>query len=127
MNNFSSPTLAELIKAVSIKVRIETLTSELNALLSSSSAAVKPIAKPAKKGGMSAAGKAKIAAAQKLRWAKVKKSQPVKPTIASKVIAKLNTKPVAKKRTMSAAAKAKIAAAAKARWAKAKASGKTTL
>ena len=49
---------------------------------------------------MSAAGRARIAAAQKARWAKVKGT---------------------KKRTMSAAARKKIAAAQKARWAKVKA------
>ena len=62
---------------------------------------------------MSAAARAKIAAAQKARWAKVKKSV---------------AKPVAKKKSgISAAGRAKIAAAAKARWAKAKADGKKSL
>jgi hypothetical protein len=60
---------------------------------------------------MSRAGRAKIAAAQKARWAKVKAVKPAK----------------AKKRKMSAAAKAKISAAAKARWAKVKAAGKKSL
>jgi hypothetical protein len=46
--------------------------------------------KPAKKGGMSAAGKAKIAAAQKLRWAKVKaaKAKPATQNSHKAVIAK---------------------------------------
>ena len=62
---------------------------------------------------MSAAGRARIIAAQKARWAKVKAGKPA---------------PKAKgKRKMSAAARAKIAAAARARWAKAKASGKKAL
>jgi hypothetical protein len=61
---------------------------------------------------MSAAGRARIIAAQKARWAKVKSGK----------------RPAAKrKRTMSAAARAKIAAAARARWARAKASGKKSL
>jgi hypothetical protein len=59
---------------------------------------------------MSAAGKARVAAAQKARWAKIKTAKPV-------VTA---AKPAKKKFTMSAAAKAKISAAAKARWAKIK-------
>jgi hypothetical protein len=70
---------------------------------------------PFKKGKnkMSAAGRARIAAAQKARWAKVKGK---------------GGKPVKKgKRTMSAAAKAKISASAKLRWKKAKAAGKNRL
>ena len=64
---------------------------------------------------MSAAGRARIVAAQKARWAKVKgkKSPP-------KTVKKA-------KRKMSAAARAKISAVAKKRWAKAKAEGKKRL
>jgi hypothetical protein len=59
---------------------------------------------------ISAAGKARIAAAQRARWAKVKgKSGKVKVAAAPK------------KRTMPAAARKKIAAAQRARWAKVKA------
>jgi hypothetical protein len=61
---------------------------------------------------MSAAGIEKIRAAQKARWAKIKRT---KPAVA----------PIKKaKRTMSAVAKAKISAAAQARWAKIKAAKK---
>jgi hypothetical protein len=61
---------------------------------------------------MSAAGRARIAAAQKLRWAKLRKGGPK----------------VAKRRNkMSAAGRARIAAAARARWAAAKAAGRSTL
>lgn len=64
---------------------------------------------------MSAAGRAKIAAAQKARWAKVKGK-------------KLSVKPAKKaRRKMSAAARKKISQSAKARWAKAKAAGKKKL
>jgi len=59
---------------------------------------------------MSAAGRARIAAAQKARWAKVKSGRPA---------ARARTVP--KKRTMSAAGRKKIAAAQKARWAKVRA------
>jgi len=55
---------------------------------------------------ISAAGRARIAAAQRARWAKQK-----------------GTSGAPKKRKMSAAARAKIAAAQRARWAKAKAKG----
>jgi hypothetical protein len=58
---------------------------------------------------ISAAGRARIAEAQRLRWAKVKGSGPTKNDAAPK------------KRTMSAAARKRIAAAQRARWAKVKA------
>lgn len=64
----------------------------------------------------SEATKAKMRAAQKARWLKVKGKAPQ----ASVAVPE-------KKRKMSAAGRAAIAAAAKARWAKAKAAGKTTL
>jgi hypothetical protein len=64
----------------------------------------KPGAVVAKKRGMSALARARIGAAQKKRWAKLK--------------GKKAGKPVAKKRKMSAAGRAAIAAAQKARWAK---------
>jgi hypothetical protein len=59
---------------------------------------------------MSASARARIAAAQKARWAKVKGNGGSGP-----------------RRRMSSAARAKIAAAAKARWAKAKAAGRKSL
>jgi hypothetical protein len=68
---------------------------------------------------MSAAAKAKISAAAKARWAKIKGAKPV-------VKAVVAAKPV-KKFTMSAEAKAKLSALAKARWAKIKATGKKKL
>jgi hypothetical protein len=68
----------------------------------------------ARSGGISAAGKAGIAAAQRARWAKMR---------AKSGKAKVVTLP--KRRTMSAAARRKIAAAQRARWAKVKATKKT--
>jgi hypothetical protein len=65
-------------------------------------------------GGISAAGRARIAAAQRARWAKVKAKGNK-----GKVVA------MPKKRTMSAAARRKIAAAQRARWAKVRAAKKT--
>jgi hypothetical protein len=61
---------------------------------------------------MSASARARIAAAQKARWAKVKGN---------------GSSGSGSRRKMSAAARAKIAAAAKARWAKAKAAGRKSL
>ena len=69
--------------------------------------------KTATRGGMSAAGRARIAAAQRARWAKIKGKGD-----------KTNIVAMPKKRTMSAAARKKIAAAQRARWAKVKASKK---
>ena len=63
---------------------------------------------------MSAAGRARIAAAQKARWARVRRSGGQKQNVVS----------MPKKKTMSAAARRKIAAAQKARWAKLKAAQK---
>lgn len=62
-----------------------------------------------KKGGMSAAGRAAIIAAQKARWAKFHASKGKAPAIA---------KPAKKKMNFSAAGLAKIKAAQKLRWAK---------
>jgi hypothetical protein len=102
----------QLRRAANIKDKIQTLENELGKILGSSIKSVAAAA-PKKRRKMSAAGRAKIAAGQKARWAKakgqkMKQSQP-------------------KKRKMSAAARAKISAAAKARWAKVKAAGKNTL
>jgi hypothetical protein len=67
----------------------------------------------APRGKISAAGRARITAAQKARWAKVKG----KGTSGKGVT-------IRKKRTMSASARRKIAAAQRARWAKVKAAKK---
>jgi hypothetical protein len=67
-----------------------------------------------RRGRMSAAGRARIAAAQRARWAKVKARGENK-----KVVTMPN------KRTMSASARKRIAAAQRARWAKVKAAKKS--
>jgi hypothetical protein len=97
----------QLRKAANLKEKIVALEKELNQLFGSTA---KPVAAkvPKKRRKMSAAGKARIVAALKARWAKFKAAKSgVKPA-----------KPAKKKFRMSAAAKAKISAAAKARWAK---------
>ena len=98
----------QLRQAANIKEKIADLESDLSRLLGSIAQPV--VAKASKKiRKMSAAGRARIVAAVKARWAKVKG----------------NAKPVKKARKeMSAAAKAKISAATKARWAKVKAAKK---
>jgi hypothetical protein len=114
-------TPAQLRQAADLQEKIVQLQSELAAILGNEVEAV-PVAKPAKKVGMSAAGRARIAAAQKARWAKVNAAKGK--TIAEKVIQAVKTvivKPAKKKFTMSTAGRAKIAAVQKARWAKIKA------
>lgn len=107
----SSLTSTQLRRAADLKERIEDLDQELVSILGTSSQS--PIKA---KGKMSAAGRARISAAQTARWAKVK-TKPVSKSVKAPM----------KKRKMSAAAKAKISAAAKARWAKVRAAGKKSL
>ena len=111
MINLLSLTPKQLRRAADLKEKIEALNTELASILGSPASVS---AKPTKKRGMSAAGRAAVAAAQKARWAKIKATKPA-------------AKAPAKKRKMSAAGRAKISAAAKARWAKARAAGKKTL
>ena len=113
MSSVNNLSVQQLRQAANLKEQIDALDKELNRLLGSTT---KPVAAktPKKKGGMSAAGRARIAAAQKARWARFKAAKPAVKTV----------KPAKKKFKMSAAAKAKISAAAKARWAKIKAAKK---
>ena len=96
-------TSKQLRQAANLKEKIAALEKELNQLFGSTA---KPVASPApkKRRKMSVAGRARLVAALKARWAKVKAAK--------------SAKPAKKKFTMSAAARAKISAAAKARWAK---------
>jgi hypothetical protein len=112
MNSIANLSAKQLRRAANIKDKIQSLENKLNQILGSPEKTVAAVA-PIKKRKMSAAGRAKIAAAQKARWAKAKgqKAKQSEP----------------KRRKMSAAGRARISAAAKARWAKAKAAGKRTL
>ena len=69
MNNLLSLTPAELKRAAALKEKISKLEKELVSILGSATAPA-----PKKKFKMSAAGRAKIGAAQKARWAKIKKA-----------------------------------------------------
>ena len=110
MSILSSLTPTQLRQAADLKEKIGTLQNELAVILGSAPDAA-PEPKTTSK--MSARTRAKMAAAQKARWAKVKVPKPA---------------PAAtQKRIVSAAVRAKMAAAAKARWATAKAAGMTTL
>ena len=113
----STPSVVSLKRAISIAEQIERLKNELDAILRGVSYSPPPsiLGLGAKKFTMSASARAKIAAAQKARWAK----QKGKPAAAKKA-------PAAKKNgpKISAAGRARIAAAQKARWAKVKAAKK---
>jgi hypothetical protein len=117
MISLTSLTSNQLKRAASIQEKIESLHHELAGLLGASTAATNHAVAAPKTGRIkiSAAGIARIKAAQKLRWAKVRAGKP--------------SAPAAKKKTrkMSPAARAKIAAVAKARWAAIKAAGKKRL
>ena len=104
--SFINLTPAQMRHAADLKEKIDALQNELSRL-EGAPAAVTSGAGSGKGGKrqISAAGIARIRAAQKLRWAKAKAGGTAKP-------AKRGP------RKMSAAARARIAAAQKARWAK---------
>jgi hypothetical protein len=103
MNPITTVSADQLRRAAAIKDQIDALESELTKILEGRAAA------GSGKRTMSAGARAKIAAAQRARWAKTKGTTS------------------GGRRKMSAAAKAKIAAAARSRWAKAKAAGRKSL
>jgi hypothetical protein len=118
--NLSAP---QLRQAADLKEKIVDLENELSQLLGSSAKAIaapSAVKAPKKKRGMSAAGRAAVAAAQKARWAKINAAKSAVKPAASPAKAAVVAEPAKKKFVMSAAAKAKISAAAKARWAKVK-------
>jgi hypothetical protein len=104
-------TPSQLRRAAQVKEQIAELQNELIKLSGTVITETVKLVKAAR-GKLSAAGIEKIRAAQKARWAKIKRTKPTAAP-AKKI-----------KRKMSAAAKAKISAAAKARWAKIKAGKK---
>jgi hypothetical protein len=113
MNAISSLSAQQLRRAAAIKEQIDVLESELGKILGRDGATQVAGGKRV----MSVSARARIAAAQKARWAKVKGKSSSSPAESAG----------APKRKMGAAARAKIAAAARARWAKAKAAGRKSL
>lgn len=121
-------TSEQLRRAAAIKEQIETLEEQLQNILGggdfagSGIKALVPASAPSATGKrrVSAASKAKMAAAQRARWAKIRgessNGEPTPPGPFRK-----------KKRQMSPEGRERIAAAARARWRKAKAAGKNTL
>jgi hypothetical protein len=117
--NLSSLTSNQLSKIIAIKEKIETLQSQIDSITGDGDGTQSPTNDGApirRRRGMSRAGRARIAAAQRARWAKVKRNGNAAPEKAKK-----------KDRRSSPAVRAKLAAAARARWAKAKKEGKQTL
>ena len=110
MTTLANVSVKQLKEIISIKEQIEDLNVQLAAIVGNG-VAEEAVTQGRRK--MSAAGRARIAAAQKARWANVK-------------AAGAEAAPK-KRRKMNAAWRAKIAAAARARWAKAKAAGKKSL
>ena len=110
--NLQSVSIEQLKQVISIKEEIASLETKQAKLIGGKALPVVATEAPAKKirKGMSAAGRAKIAAAQKARWAKVNGTSPV-----SIEAAPVGEQPKKGRKKMSAAAKARIGAAAKAR------------
>ena len=134
MSNISQLSAAQLHHAAEVQTKIEALQTELAKVLGGTSSpgkaakvgtarapTVARVKAPSKKGKLSAAGRARIIAASRAYWAKVRAG--AKPAKAKAVAAKAP----AKKGKLSAAGRAKLVAIAKARWAKIKAAGKKRL
>jgi hypothetical protein len=142
-------TTSQLNSIIEIKEQIEKLQSQLDSIAAGSDHSV-PVTAIKRRRRMSRAGRARIIAAVKARWAKVKGNGNSKPAKQDKrrlsaagraaIIAatkarwarargsKTTAKAVRKRdRRSSPAVRAKLAAAARARWAKVKAEGKKTL
>jgi hypothetical protein len=111
METFTNLTAKQLRRAADLKERIDALQEKLGELLGAPAPAPVVATGKRKRKKISAAGIARIRAAQKARWAAIKKGDAA-PT---------------RKRKVSAAGRAKLAALARARWAKVKAAGKSSL
>ena len=121
MNNILNLSSGQLKRALAVKEQIEALEAKLKEILlgespltTSATAAAPALISTAGKRTVSPVARARMAAAQRARWANNSSSKP----------SSVKQQP---KRPMSAAAKARLAALAKARWAKARASGRNAL
>ncbi|HZM01670.1 MAG TPA: hypothetical protein VFC44_01490 [Candidatus Saccharimonadales bacterium] len=121
MPNLKDLTIAQLQRAIDIKLQIEKLQGQLDSIQGGEAPSPAQVEAPApakRKYRMTAAHRRKLiktlAKARAIRWAKIKGTT-------------ANADKSAKKRKVSAAVKAKLRAIAKARWAKVKAEGKKRL
>ena len=136
MSNEKLPSTEQLRKALEISEKIKVLETELKEILTGtvaksvvSATTVAVTLKAKGNRGMSAAGKARVAEAQKKRWTKIHSAKgkgAEKAETTGKIKVQTEAKP-AKKRGMSAAVKAKMSEAKKAYWAKRKATGANQL
>jgi hypothetical protein len=104
MNTLTDLPIRHLKRAVNIREQIEALTQELNQLLEASALLPLETERNGKRSGLTPMGRAKIAAAQRLRWSKYNGGR-ITP-------AKVTTG----KPRLSPAGRAKVAAAVRARW-----------
>src|SRR3990172_6658126 len=110
--NLTDLTINQLKRAAAIRERIEAFNKDLRTILGTPD---KSGAAPKKKRTMSASVKRKIAAAQKTRWANLRRAKPVARSV----------KPAPKaKKKVSRATKAKLSAKLKSYWAAKKAGKK---
>jgi hypothetical protein len=115
----------QLLRAASIRERIEALEKELATVLGSAGEVDRAGASTGPGGAagtrkreLSPEGRARIVAALKRRWAAQRAGKPSTPKA---------SKAAGSRRTMSEATRAKLAAAARRRWKQSKAEGKSTL
>ena len=109
-DSFWDHPIATIEKALDMRKQIEAMQSSLSELLSGAKERLTIKSTDGRKGKRSPAARAKMAAAQKARWAKRNSN----PTPTSESVIKRSKK----KRKMSSEGRARIVAALKARWAK---------
>ncbi len=117
-DSFWNHPIEKLEKALQIRKQIAALQDALGKVFGGATQpAAAPKTSPKRKGKrtMSPEARAKIAAAQKTRWAKIKKRKPATAPVPAKAAPAAKTR---KKGGMSAEGRARVAAAQKARWAK---------
>ena len=122
MTNLAELTTGQLQRIIAVKEQIEALQGEISSIVAGGGGGEVPtrslreVAPKKHRRRRSTAVRARMAAAQKARWAKLKGNGAT------------DSKPAKKKdRRSSPATRAKLAAAAKARWARVKAEGRKTL
>jgi hypothetical protein len=115
MINLNVLTTSQLTNIIAIREQIEKLQGQIDSIAAGGEVPTRSALELPKKRRMSAAGRARIAAGARARWARIKGT------------AATVSKPAKKRRKVSAAVKARLAAIARARWAKVKAAGKKTL
>ena len=118
--NLHTLSLEQLKQVISIKEEIASLEQKLAKMAGGKALPAKSPEGPVKKArkGISSAGRARIAAAQKARWAKVKGTVP--PPVAKPAIVKASKPTKKAKRKLSPEGRAKIVTALKKRWAEKK-------